>query len=88
MTIRQLGKPKTLASILGALTSIPLALGQSVAPSPAALKPEQDIKLEKFVVTGSLIKRIAGESALPVQTITIEEIEQQGITAPSSSSAP
>ena len=81
MTIRQLGKPKTLASILGALTSIPLALGQSVAPSPAALKPEQDIKLEKFVVTGSLIKRIAGESALPVQTITIEEIEQQGITS-------
>ncbi|MFO1451374.1 MAG: TonB-dependent receptor [Opitutaceae bacterium] len=81
MTTRTLRKPAALSSIIGALTALPLALAQSVTPPAAALKPEQEVKLEKFVVTGSLIKRIAGESALPIQTITIEEIEQQGIAS-------
>ena len=39
------------------------------------------VRLEPFVITGSLLKRIASESALPVQTITIQEIEEQGIVS-------
>jgi iron complex outermembrane recepter protein len=60
------------------LTSTVMA---QTAVAPGNVTQDAAMKLEKFVVTGSLIKRIAGESALPVQTITIEEIEQQGIVS-------
>jgi iron complex outermembrane receptor protein len=36
--------------------------------------------IQRVEITGSSIKRIAKEGALPVQTITFEEIEKQGIT--------
>ncbi len=57
MTIRQLGKPTTMASLLGVLTSIPLAFAQTVTPSAPALKPEQDIKLE----TNGVEIRVVGD---------------------------
>ena len=81
MNIRYPWKPALWSSIIAAMTVTTFAMAQSVAPVATPPKPEVEVKLEKFVVTGSLIKRIAGESALPVQTITIEEIEQQGITS-------
>ena len=37
-------------------------------------------KLERVVVTGSSIKRIASEGALPVQTLTAEQIRATGAT--------
>ena len=38
------------------------------------------VKIEKIEVTGSSIKRIEGESALPVETITREDIDKAGVT--------
>ncbi len=68
--------------IIAAVSAIPSAMAQS-APAPAnpPAKPEESVKLEKFVVTGSMIKRIEGEGALPVQTITPIEMEQRGIVS-------
>jgi len=67
-------------TLLAFLTALPCATAQQVsAPNRAAAEPATT--LEKFVITGSLIKRIEGESALPVQTITRLEIEQQGIAS-------
>jgi iron complex outermembrane receptor protein len=63
--------PRTRAVAL-AIAALPgLALAQA---TPATAKTE------KIEVTGSSIKRIEGESALPVQVITREEIEKGGST--------
>ena len=40
----------------------------------------QEAKLERVEITGSAIKRIEGEGALPVQVITREDIVKQGLT--------
>ena len=64
--------------IVTAASATSVAMAQAVA-SVAQSKPEEAIKLDKFFVTGSLIKRIANEGALPVQSISIQDIEQQGI---------
>lgn len=60
-----------LVSIAGA------TLGQAWAQTPAPAP-----KTEKIEVTGSSIKRIEGESALPVTIITRAEIERSGATNP------
>ena len=80
MNVRKSSKPATWLSALVAVGLVPSVVAQQ-APAAPALKPEEAIKLESFVVTGSLIKRIANEGALPVQTITIQEIEQRGIAS-------
>ena len=61
-----------LACVLGAggVVSLPNAFAQ------AAPGTSPDIRVE---VTGSNIRRVEGEGALPVQVITRQEIEQQGI---------
>jgi len=41
----------------------------------------QETSLQRVEITGSAIKRVAGETALPVQTITRKEIEQSGATS-------
>src|SRR5262245_2273331 len=56
----------------------PVAVAQTV-PAAKDAKVEDATKLEKFVVTGSMIKRIEGEGALPLQTITPLEMEQRGV---------
>src|SRR5689334_13224386 len=38
-------------------------------------------KVERMEITGSSIKRVQEEGALPVQVITRKEIEQRGITS-------
>lgn len=43
--------------------------------------PAERIVLEKVVVTGSMIKRIANEGALPMETITRLDMDQQGIAS-------
>jgi iron complex outermembrane receptor protein len=45
-----------------------------------ALAAQAQDKLERVEVTGSAIKRIEGETALPVQVITRAEIDKAGIT--------
>ena len=48
--------------------------------SPAvAQTPPQPQMLDRVEITGSAIKRIEGESALPVTTITRQEIDQLGV---------
>ncbi len=67
--------------MIAAVCLIPAVLAQSVPAPTAPAKPEEAAKLEKFVVTGSMIKRIEGEGALPLQTITPMEMEQRGIAS-------
>jgi iron complex outermembrane receptor protein len=50
------------------------------APAPAA---EEPAKPQRVIVTGSAIRRIDGDSALPVQTITREDIDKLGVTTAS-----
>ena len=76
MHTNYLWKPATWLSMLAAVSAIPVALAQK-APGDA----EEGAKLEKFVVTGSMIKRLEGETALPVQTITNLQLEQLGINS-------
>ena len=52
-----------------------VALAQPAAPAPVA--PAQ---LERVEVTGSAIKRIDAETALPVQIISREDIARTGVT--------
>src|SRR5262245_39000226 len=42
------------------------AVAQTAAPAPSTIGETDPVKLEKVVVTGSMIKRIADEGALPV----------------------
>jgi iron complex outermembrane receptor protein len=56
------------------------ALGLGLALSAAAALAQQAQKIEKIEVTGSNIKRIEGETALPVTIIAREEIERTGVT--------
>jgi iron complex outermembrane receptor protein len=58
---------KTLVGSLALLGLASHALAQTAAP-------------QRVEITGSSIKRIASEGALPVQTITRKELEQQGIS--------
>src|SRR5437879_5885922 len=64
-----------VGSIVGAGLSVP-ALGQTPAPSQA-----QPPVVEEIVVTGTRI-RTTDQGALPVQTITQEQIQQSGAATP------
>ena len=80
MNTRCLWKAATWFALIAAASVIPAAVAQQIAAAPAP-KPEESVKLEKFVVTGSLIKRIDGEGATPLLTITPLEMEQRGIVS-------
>lgn len=56
------------------------ALAQT-ASAPADEKSDQPIKLEKYIVTGSLIKRIADEGSTPIDVYTPQQLESQGVTS-------
>ena len=49
--------------------------------SPALAQTPVTQKVDKVIITGSSIKRVESEGALPVQIITREDIERQGITS-------
>lgn len=81
MTTRYLTpKSATWRSIVVALSLMPAAWAQKVA-APTDPKPEEPAKLEKFVVTGSAIKRIEGEGALPLEIIRPQQMEEVGIAS-------
>ncbi|MES2692425.1 MAG: TonB-dependent receptor [Verrucomicrobiota bacterium] len=79
MNIRNLRKQATWPCLIAAAQFVSAAFAQQ-APATAPIK-EESLKLEKFVVTGSLIKRIEGEGALPLQIISPLEMEQRGIVS-------
>lgn len=60
-------------------------IGLSTQLAGAALAQQQSSppvqKVERVEITGSSIKRIAAEGALPVQVITAEELSRKGITS-------
>jgi iron complex outermembrane receptor protein len=60
------------------LPSISLRAADS---APAGNPGDNPVTLEKFVVTGSSIKRVADEGALPVDVFTPQEIDSKGITS-------
>ena len=66
----------TCALCATSLTSIPVAAQQLPAASPDVL-PDA---LPRVEVTGSAIRRVQSETALPVQTISRAEIEKTGVT--------
>lgn len=70
----------TLLSMLAALSMMPLAVAQKVTTS-VETNPEAPQKLEKFVITGSMIKGIPNEGALPMEIITQMQLEQAGIAS-------
>ncbi len=73
--------PLTLAAL--ALAFAATAFAQT-APAPSSpSKPEETIKLEAFSVTGSNIKRLDYEKALPVTILGTSEIEIRDASQPS-----
>jgi len=64
-------KLKKLAHLIALIGVVSPALAQQVQAPPMA----------RVEITGSSIKRIAKEGALPVQVITFDDIEKQGITS-------
>jgi iron complex outermembrane recepter protein len=74
--------PSARAIAIAVSATIAAASGLLIAPAfaqtPAPAATPQ--KIEKIEITGSSIKKIEGEAALPVQVITREEIERGGST--------
>lgn len=72
-----------LAEPLARPVARPVARAAAVLAAALALPLQaqtQDASTQRVEVTGSSIKRIAGESALPVQVISREEIDKSGVT--------
>ncbi|WP_431260053.1 TonB-dependent receptor [Roseateles chitinivorans] len=61
--------------------SLAVATTIAIASSAALAQSQEQTQLERVVVTGSAIKRIAAEGSLPVQTVTRAEIERSGVTS-------
>ena len=76
-----LGTRSTWLAIIAALSVIPAAMAQTAAASSQPTQSTDPVKLEKFVVTGSMIKRIADEGALPLSVFTKLDLEQEGIAS-------
>jgi iron complex outermembrane receptor protein len=72
--VRQLVEAVSLLCIAG-----PAALTAAAQTPPATPAPPQ--KVEKIEITGSSIKRVQAETALPLQVITKEEIDKAGIVS-------
>ena len=56
-------------------TSLMLAFGSGIAVSALAQQT-----IERVEITGSSIKRIDAETALPVTVIKVEDLTKQGVT--------
>lgn len=66
--------------MIAALCMIPVAVAQKVTTT-VTTNSDAPQKLEKFVITGSMIKGIPNEGALPMEVITQLELEQAGIAS-------
>lgn len=67
-------------ALVAAASLVPSAVAQT-APAATEEKNEAPVKLEKFIVTGSSIKRPADEGALPLSVFTKLDLEQEGIAS-------
>ena len=74
---------KKLSLALTQVLGVGVAVGAVSAPALAQQSAEQTAQTrERIEVTGSNIKRVEGETALPVTVISREEIEKTGATTP------
>ena len=80
MIIRTLPRAATWLMFLVASSLIPAAHAQTT-PAPETAAGQPVTKLERFTVTGSLIKRVADEGALPLAIFSKLEMEQEGIAS-------
>ena len=69
--------PTRIACAAALLCLSGAALAQTTAPATPA--PGQ--KLEKITITGSSIKRLADEKAMPIEVITATQVRQLGLTS-------
>jgi iron complex outermembrane receptor protein len=61
--------------------AVSAAIGRSTATIlPKATQAQENTLLEEVVVTGSMIKRIDLDNALPVQVLSAEEISRIAVT--------
>ena len=67
-----------VGAALGVLMASASAQAQVAPPAAAASAPAQ--QLQRVEITGSAIKRIADEGALPVQVISRQDIVKAGVT--------
>jgi iron complex outermembrane receptor protein len=75
-----LGSRAAWLAIVATLGAVPAAVAQTASASSTSLSSDP-VKLEKVVVTGSMIKRIADEGALPISVFTKLDMEQEGIAS-------
>jgi iron complex outermembrane receptor protein len=73
--------PRKTKLSLALAKALGVGLAVSAATAPAYAQTTAQTK-EKIEVTGSSIKRVEGESALPVTVISRDEIEKSGATTP------
>ena len=76
MSIRHTRIAAAVIAAIGACGATGAGAQQPAAP--AAAQPQQ---LDRVEITGSSIKRISGETALPVQVLTAEDIARTGVTS-------
>ena len=70
-------KLKKLAHLIALIGVVGPAMAQEAQPQQSQQSQQA---MQRVEITGSSIKRIAKEGALPIQVITFEQIEKQGIT--------
>lgn len=79
--------PRPALSLLAAAALVALAGTAAAQTAPAEPAPvpaaQEPAKPQRITITGSAIKRIDGEQALPVQVITREDINKLGVTTAS-----
>ena len=68
---------RRLLSLLGSIAASTAAVAPAAAQSPGPASPPQ---LERVEVTGSSIKRIEAETALPVQILNRADIQRSGVS--------
>jgi iron complex outermembrane recepter protein len=73
-------RPALTVLAAAALVALAGAAAAQTTPAEPAPAPQEQAKPQRITITGSAIKRIDGETALPVQVITREEIDKTGLT--------
>ena len=81
MTASKSCKARYLCLAISAVLAMPAMAQQTATTSDTDEADDQVKTLDRLTVTGSRIKRIEVEQALPITTVTREEIDQQGITS-------
>lgn len=80
MNARSSWNLRAALTLLVGATLIPPAVAQTAAPAQTNTESKEAVKLEKFEVTGSRVKRVDYETASPVVSYSNSDIEAKGYT--------